>query len=156
MGVVLVRMPEKATDPEVVIEISTSVHRALEEGHLDGLSSEQEISDALAAHRNVFAEMVAVYVALQKVTPHSDMTIVHDFVGVRDWMTNVVKPPRSGPLRVLTEACAHERDERHLVVEFLHQPGHRSTWAGRHDLARFNARADELATQAAADARSER
>lgn len=147
VGVVLVRMSEEAADPEVISEISTSVHRALLESRLAGLSSEEAISDALEAHRNVLAELVALYVAIDQASHRCEVKVVHDFVGFRDWMTNVVKAPREGPLRVLVEECARKRDERHLVLEFLHQPGHRSTWAGRHDLAHFNARADQLATK---------
>jgi hypothetical protein len=34
-------------------------------------------------------------------------------------------------------------------VRFRHQRGHESTFAGRNDFARYNARADKLATEAA-------
>ena len=36
-----------------------------------------------------------------------------------------------------------------LSVEYQHQPGHRSGWAGRHDYATFNKRADEFASEGA-------
>lgn len=51
-----------------------------------------------------------------------------------------------GPLVTeVVEACRRLARERGITVAFRHQPGHRTTWAGRDDFAQFNARADTLA-----------
>lgn len=43
--------------------------------------------------------------------------------------------------------CGKPDQRKKVRLTFIHQPGHRSTWAGRNDLARFNACADKLAKQ---------
>jgi hypothetical protein len=45
--------------------------------------------------------------------------------------------------------CRALAEEKQLQLTYLHQPGHRSSRCGRHDLARFNACADLLAGEGA-------
>jgi hypothetical protein len=46
-------------------------------------------------------------------------------------------------------ACRRLIETHKLQVAFRHQRGHESTFAGRNDFAKYNARADKLATEAA-------
>ena len=61
-----------------------------------------------------------------------------------------------GPVKtknpMVAEVVAASRaliEARRLDVRFRHQRGHESTFAGRNDFAAYNARADQLATEAA-------
>jgi len=47
--------------------------------------------------------------------------------------------------------CRDLIGRRRLAVRFRRQRGHSAAWAGRDDFAHFNARADALATEAAAE-----
>jgi hypothetical protein len=46
-------------------------------------------------------------------------------------------------------ACRALVQAKRLHLRFRHQRGHESTFAGRNDFAAYNARADQLATDAA-------
>jgi hypothetical protein len=46
-------------------------------------------------------------------------------------------------------ACRDRARAHDLAVSFRRQRGHAASWAGRNDFARYNARADALATEAA-------
>lgn len=137
------------TDPEPVTvkEIPTSVRQVFQAQVIPGLRSAETINEALGRLANVLSEMTALYVALEELPEGVETTVVHDYIGVRDWMQPRSQPPKDLVLQAVVGACRDLRDIKRLHLEFLHQPGHRSTWAGRHDLARFNKRADELATE---------
>jgi hypothetical protein len=65
----------------------------------------------------------------------------------RSSRARVFRHPRTGP-RSRSDSRTNLAEDKHLHLKFKHQPGHRSNWCGRHDFARFNARAHELAMQA--------
>ena len=49
-------------------------------------------------------------------------------------------------VKAIVVACKSLVKDKRLRLGFKWQKGRTSSWAGRHDLARFNGRADELAT----------
>lgn len=150
VGVVLVQMSDKADEPVATKEIATSVHDIFRDRPLPGLASADEVQEALDRRRNILSEIAALFVAIEEISAGSKVTIVHDYVGVADWMEKRSRPPRDAALKSLVSECMQMSETKRLEIKYLHQPGHRSTWAGRHDLARFNARADELATKGSA------
>jgi hypothetical protein len=79
------------------------------------------------------------------------VTVVHDYEGVGAWLEGRwrAKDPLVGEI---VAACRELITRRRLTVRFRHQRGHTAAWAGRDDFAHFNARADALATEAAAGA----
>lgn len=147
VGVVLVQMSERADEPVAKKEIATSVHEIFRDRPLPGLTSADEVQGALDRRRNILCEVAALFVAIEEIPAGSDVTIVHDYVGIADWMEKRSRPPRDAALKSVITECMQVSERKRLKIRYLHQPGHRSTWAGRHDLARFNARADALATQ---------
>ncbi len=151
MGILAVRQKDGEA-PSVLQERSDRVWDALPPDGLPGLSSAEEVRAALARLRNVLAEMAAAYIGLARMPfEPGELTIVHDYAGVAAWLEG--RWARRDPaIRALADAAAHTARARHLALRFLHQPGHRSSWAGRHDLAALNARADRLAAEAAATA----
>jgi hypothetical protein len=145
VGVVLVH---QLTDAESSAHaISTSVHEVFGEAGLLGLESPEAVAAALADHRNILAEMAALYVVLRGAEPKSSFTVVHDYVGVAEWMDEGGWKAHKPVLRAVAEACRTMIGEGRLHVTFQHQKGHSSTWAGRDDFAYWNARADALATE---------
>jgi hypothetical protein len=149
VGVVLVGVHEGDEKPVSVSEIATSVAEVFRASTIVDLDSDESIGVALARQKNILAEMAALYLALGEFPEGAESTIVHDFVGVGNWMDGLSKPPKDPALKALVAACLDLCERKKLVPTFLHQPGHRSDWAGRHDLARFNKRADELAREGA-------
>jgi ribonuclease HI len=97
----------------------------------------------------VLAELAALYLALRLVPAGGAVTIVHDYEGVGAWMTGRWKT-KDPLVAEVVAACKALAASRRLTLAFQHQRGHQSTWAGRDDLAHFNARADALAADAAA------
>jgi ribonuclease HI len=140
VGVVIVG----AEDGETIVlkAVGKSVVGLLHERNIKGLETDRKVISALRSSRNHIAEQAAVYLAVRKLPRESDATIVHDLVNVAGWMTNGAS---HWPL--ITEARRLAR-KKGLDLTFLHQHGHRSTWAGRHDFAEFNMLADDLAREA--------
>lgn len=119
-----------------------------EDAGIPGLASAEDVDAALSRLRNMLAEMAGLYQALRAVPEDSDVTIVHDYEGVGAFVRGNWSPKDP----VVGEVVAAARsliDRRGLHVQFLHQHGHRSTSAGRHDFARFDAVADALADRRA-------
>jgi ribonuclease HI len=144
--VVIVWMGEKPNDdPTVVAEIATSVGRTFYGGVVPTLGSVEEVEVALNKSRNVLAELGGLYLALWQAPANSALTIVHDYEGIAAWMTGKWKANEPVVKAVVARCKQIEKDKR-LDLSFHWQKGHTSSWAGRHDLARFNARADALAT----------
>ena len=117
---------------------------------IPGLESAKAISAALGRLRNVLAELAALYLALKRVPEGAAVTIVHDYEGVGAWMEGRWKA-RDAVVAALTAACRALVEARRLRVSYRHQRGHQASWAGRDDFAHFNAVADKLATEAAAE-----
>jgi hypothetical protein len=147
VGIVIVVGSDTGGRPMVVKEIATSVHRALQGGGIPGLQSDEEVNEALGGLANSLTEMAALYAALREVPPGGAVTVVHDFVGVSAFMQDGGPVPDNVRLRGIIAACHALVDTNNLSIAFVHQPRGRSTWAGRHDLAELNARADALATE---------
>ena len=149
VGVVVVRVPgDAAADPDIQAELATSVADVFAEGAIPGLGSDRAVDEELSRLRNILAELAGLYAAITLVPRESEATIVYDYKGVGAWMEGrwKMKDPTVTAVISASRALASSRG---LRLKFLHQRGHMSTWAGRHDLARFNGRADELATQGA-------
>ena len=153
VGVVIVWMSENPNDdPTVVAEIATSVGRIFYGGVVSALGSAEEVDVALNKSRNVLAELGGLYLALWQAPASSAITIVHDYEGIAAWMTGRWKANEPVVKAVLAR-CKEIQEDKRLDLRFQWQKGHTSSWAGRHDLARFNALADELATAGGRDRR---
>jgi len=106
---------------------------------------------ALERLRNVLAELAALHLALRLVPERANLTVVHDYEGVGAWLEGRWRA--KDPLVAdIVAACRELITRRRLTVAFRRQRGHTAAWAGRDDFAHFNARADKLATEAAAEA----
>lgn len=149
VGVVVVWMgDDPAADPAVVTEISTSVGHVFYDGSIPGLDDAGMVSAALEKSRNILAELGGLYLALWQSPEKSALSIVHDYEGVGKWMKDEWKI-KDAVLEAVIGACKEIEERKHLELEFVWQKGHTSSYAGRHDLARLNGRADELATAGA-------
>ncbi len=149
VGVVLVEQGSEGSLS--VSEASITVDEVFRDAGLRRLGSGAEISDALTSLRNVLAELAGAYYVITHAEPGSRFTIVHDYVGVANWIEGRWKM-ESPIVAAIVEACQRLVRERGLTVAFRHQAGHQSTWAGGDEFARWNGRADELATAATAPA----
>ena len=134
-------------EPVVVTEIGTSVGHVFYDGLIPGLGSPEEIAQALEEARNVLAELAGLYLALWQAPASATLTIVHDYKGVARYFDSSWKT-RGATLKGVIEACKALETKKQLNLSFHWQRGHTSHWAGRHDLGRLNARADQLATEA--------
>lgn len=149
VGVVVVRVPEDvASDPDVQGERATSVAEVFSGAGIPGLVSDVAVGEELARLRNILAELAGLYAAITFLPEGSEATVVHDYKGVGAWMEGRWKMKDPVVAAVISASRALASSKR-LQLRFLHQRGHMSTWAGRHDLARFNGHADKLATQGA-------
>lgn len=98
VGVVIVRMAhDEGADPEVLSPRDSSVLEVFDRAPIGALTRGQ-VAEALRRLRNIVAEMVALYEALNElirlpeVAPGSEVTIVHDYFGVASWMEAEVPP----------------------------------------------------------------
>jgi ribonuclease HI len=147
VGVVLVEVT--SDEPRVVAEVAASVTNVFAGAGIASLDSARAIRQVLGRLRNVLAELGGLYAALAEAAAGSQLTVIHDFEGVGAWMEGRWRA-QDAVVREVVAACQALAREKSLRLTFLHQPGHRSSWVGRHDLARFNARADALAVKGAA------
>jgi ribonuclease HI len=154
VGVVVVwKSEDPLEEPSVVTEIATSVGRIFYGGLIPELGTDDEVQAALEKSKNVLAELGGLYLALWQAPANGKMTIVHDYEGIASWMTGRWKA-NEPVVKAIVGACKAIVREKSLDLGFQWQKGHTSSWAGRHDLARFNGRADELATRGGARASS--
>lgn len=154
VGVVVVwKSKDSQEEPNVVTEIATSVGRIFYGGLIPELGTDDEVQAALQKSRNVLAELGGLYLALWQAPANGKLTIVHDYEGIASWMTGKWKA-NEPVVRAIVAACKELVREKSLDLSFQWQKGHTSSWAGRHDLARFNGRADELATRGGSPAAS--
>jgi ribonuclease HI len=145
IGVVLV--DQGAGEPRVRREIATTVYEVFADAGLSALDSRAKITAVMNALRNVLAELGGLLAALHAVEAGASVTVVHDYAGIGAWLEGRWRT-RDPVVAAVVAACRAVIAERRLTVAFQHQRGHQSTFAGRHDLAAFNARADRLATAA--------
>ncbi len=149
VGIVVVEQGSEGTLS--VNETSTTVDEVFRAAGLEHLRSGSEISHALGSLQNVLAELAGAYHVIAHADPGSAFTIVHDYMGIAEWIEgrwNMESPV----VAAVIEECRRLLSERRLTVAFRHQAGHQNTFAGRDDFARWNGRADELATAATAPA----
>lgn len=147
IGLVLAEM-HKDDDLEIIEQLSTNVYDVLGDLELD---EGETIKAGLSRTKNILAEMTALYLAVTRIRGNSAVTIVHDYVGVSDSIEGRSKRARDLLLRSVIGRTKDLIAEGDLTLTFRHQKGHRSDWAGRHDYARLNRLADELATRGARD-----
>jgi len=148
VGVVLVDATK--AEPSVDEAIGLTVREVFAGGTVASLTEPAAIAAALARLRNILAELGALYLAL-RLTPEAEaLTVVHDYEGVGAWMTGRWKT-KDPLVAEIVASCRELITGRRLTVAFRRQRGHSAAWAGRDDFAHFNARADALATEAAAD-----
>jgi len=118
---------------------------------LPSLATRPAIGAALRRLRNVLAELAALHLALRLVPEGSALTVVHDYEGVGAWLEGRWRA-KDPLVAEIVASCRALIGRRRLAVRFRRQRGHAASWAGRDDFAHFNARADALATEAAAEA----
>ena len=104
-------------------------------------------TEALSAIHNILAELAALYHVFRTAKAGSEFTVVHDYVGVAEWMEGRWKA-KDPVVAAVIAACRALIERRRLRVGFRHQRGHQASWAGRDDFAHYNAEADALATDA--------
>ena len=153
VGVVVVwKSEDEGSAPTVVTEIATSVGQVFYGGVIPQLGTDEDVQAALAKSRNVLAELGGLYLALWQAPSKGKLTIVHDYEGVSAWLEGrwSAKDP---VVKAIVTACRGLVTAKDLELKFIWQRGHTSSWAGRHDLARFNQRADELATRGSSSGR---
>jgi len=149
VGVVVVRR-ETDADPDVVEALGLTVQQVFAGAGVPSLSNDRAVASALERLRNVLAELGALHLALRLVPEGAALTVVHDYEGVGAWLEGRWRT-RDPLVAEIVGACRELIRRRRLDVRFRHQRGHSAAWAGRDDFAHFNARADALATEAAAE-----
>jgi ribonuclease HI len=146
IGVVLVEQGEAG--PASVRNLATTVYDVFGRAGIPSLDTRSKITAATDGLQNILAELGALYAALKEAPPGSTLTVVHDYKGVGAWLEGRWKTKHPIVAEVVA-ACRALIDARGLRVRFRHQRGHESTFAGRNDFARYNTRADKLASDAA-------
>jgi ribonuclease HI len=146
IGVVWVEQGESG--PASVREMATTVYEVFGRAGIPGLETRTKITGAVNALHNILAELGGLYAALRKAPQSSAVTVVHDYEGVGAWLEGRWKAKNPLVAEVVA-ACRRLVEAGGLRVAFRHQRGHESTFAGRNDFAKYNARADKLATEAA-------
>jgi hypothetical protein len=148
IGVVLVEADGGAGVPRPVREVATTVYEVFGRAGLPSLDTRPKITAAANRLRNVLAELGGLFKALELAPAGEALTVVHDYEGVGAWLEGRWKA-RDPLVAEIVAACQARIADRGLAVTFRRQSGHTSTYAGRNDFAAFNARADQLATEAA-------
>ena len=148
VGVVIVERPADG-EPGIVEALGLTVYEVFATAGLRALSTRAAVKAALERLRNVLAELGALHLALRLVAEGSAVTVVHDYEGVGAWLERRWRT-RDPLVAEIVDACRDLIERRRLTVRFRHQRGHSAAWVGRDDFAHFNARADTLASEAAA------
>lgn len=143
-GVGVVFIQQRDGQPPVVKEISTSVTAVFGQSGIAGLDSPAAILDALRQIHNILAELAGLYYVVEHVAPGTAFTLVHDYDGIAHWMQGRWKM-KDAVVREIIAACQRLASERKLNIAFHHQRGHQAV--SYNEFARYNARADALATE---------
>jgi ribonuclease HI len=146
IGVVLVELGPSGLPS--VRERTTTVYEVFGGAGIPALDTRSKITAATDGLQNILAELGGLYAALKAVPAGSTLTVVHDYEGVGAWLEGRWKAKNPIVAEVVA-ACRGLIEAGGLRVTFRHQRGHESTFAGRNDFAKYNARADKLATDAA-------
>lgn len=144
IGIVLVQRGVDGSTAKREVSIKTHTVLTAQPFLLD----EASVSGSLLGLRNVLAEITACYHALTCVRSQTSLTLVFDYLGVGGWLQMTWLPPCDPVLRRIIQECHELIRSNKLTVSYVHQAGHRSNWAGKHEFAEFNAAADRLATAA--------
>jgi viroplasmin and RNaseH domain-containing protein len=147
-GIGVVRVEQGESGPPAVRERAATVYDVFARAGIASLDTRAKITAATNSLQNILAELGALYAALHEAPAGSVLTVVHDYEGVGAWLEGRWKAKNPIVAEVVT-ACRSIISARQLRVTFRHQRGHTSTFAGRNDFAAYNARADQLATEAA-------
>lgn len=145
-GVGIVILESEPTGVRVDHEVATNVFDVFAAAHVEGLESREKVATALASLHNILAELGGLYGALAFAPANSTLTVVYDYKGIGAWMEDSWKTKDAITTSVVA-ACKKLVADRRLNVTYLHQRGHQKSWVGRDDYARWNGRADELATE---------
>ena len=145
-GVGVVFVKQRASAPPVVREISTSVIQVFDGSDIPGLDHRAGILGALSQLRNVIGELAALYYAIKRVHAGTSFTVVCDYNGLAEWMQGRWRMQDETVRHIIGE-CRRAVVERELKVSYHHQRGHQPTTFNEY--ARYNARADVLATKGA-------
>ena len=132
--------------PFVQTEHSTSVFEVFSQS-VGKLRTKADVEEGLAASRNIFAELAALYHALNLVPTGTGVTIVHDYNGTGHWMLGEWRTTKP-ETEVIVDACHVLARSKRLTVAYRHRRGHQATMTGRDDHAYYNSRADVCATRA--------
>jgi hypothetical protein len=149
VGVVIVERTADA-EPVIVEALGLTVDQVFAGAGVRSLSTQHAVRAALARLRNVLAELAGLHLALRLFPEGAAVVVVHDYKGVGAWLEGRWRA-KDPLVAEVVQACRDLIGRRRLSVRFRHQRGHAAAWAGRDDFAHFNARADALATEAAAE-----
>jgi len=147
-GVGVVWVTKDGTKAPKVKEVSTSVAAVFTGSTIAGLTSAKAIAEALGRLRNVLAELAGLYHVVATAKPGQAFTLVHDYEGVGAWMVGRWQT-KDASVREIIDACRALAAERKLTLTYQHQWGHQSSWVSGNEFAKYNARADALATKGA-------
>src|SRR6266446_7108943 len=142
-GVGVVFVKQRAGAAPVAKEISTSVAQVFKSATIAGLDSPAAALDALQRLRNILAELAALYFAIQHIAPGTALTLVHDYDGLAHWMQGRWLM-RDALVQEIIAACQRAVSARELSIAYYHQLAHQPI--SFNEFARYNARADALAT----------
>ena len=152
-GVGLVFVEQREDGTQTTRESSRSVQEIFATANIPTLQSKAAIEGSLASLRNILAELGGLYGALRDIPTGSTLTIVYDYEGIAAWIEGRWRAKDKTVAEIIA-ACRVLIDEKRLTLSFRHQRGHMSTFAGRNDFAKFNARADKLAQESASSSQA--
>ena len=144
IGIVFVR---QLRNERTIREVSTTVDQVFGDSAIPDLSSPESIRQALGRIRNILAELGALYEALRRIAPKTALKVVHDYEGIEAWMRGRWRT-KDSLVRAIVSTCRQLVEEKQLHIEFRHQRGHASTFLSKNDFAHYNAKADQLASEA--------
>ena len=87
-----------------------------------------------------------LYDVVDSIAAGTTFILVHDYNGIAEWMQGRWRM-KDAVIRGIIAACRLRAMERGLSIAFYHQRGHRAV--SYNEYARYNARADALATRGA-------
>jgi ribonuclease HI len=147
VGVAIVQMgDDERAKPQALEKVATSVTQVFRGAAMAELESDLVVNDARERLSMHLAEIAAVYVAVSKLPSGTDATIVYDRKAVGAVMEGQSQE-RDPATRAIVSRSKQVAEDKQLHLSFKFQPGHGSEWAGRHDYAKYNALADELAQE---------
>jgi ribonuclease HI len=142
-GVGVVFVMQRATG-SVIKQLSTDVHNIFSEMKPRLLPTPRAVDEALSRLRNVLSEVMGLYKALDHIAPATELSVVYDYEGVASWLFGKWKA-KDPLVAEIVSTCRDTVDRKSLVLHYVHQQGHHSSYAARNDFAFYNNMADSLA-----------